>query len=380
MSRAPRVLLAGAFGQANPGDESVLDVFISHLDGCQVAATVARPPARRPMRYRPVPAGDRRAVAAAVLRSDLTVATATVFKVLHRSTGRPPLGLLASTLAMAVTARAAGRPLVMAGVGVGDLDRRGAPLLTRAVGRSAGWLEVRDEESAAALQAVGVSRPVAVGADVVWADVGAPGGLGRRAPAPMTAGGPGGRRVVVALSHLAGGRSLVAAVRAAAEDLSDRGFEVALDPWQPDQDGRMAAAVAHGCRVPLAVWAPPPDVAAAAARYAGASVVVGLRFHSLVAAAGAGVPFVAVTHEAKLAGVARRMQQVTVAPAVTGTDLSAAAVRAASGPPPPATAVAAEAGRAALTLAAVRRAAFASAARRDQTGRSPRAAGATYAG
>ena len=368
MSRPPRVLLAGAFGQGNPGDESVLDAFVSHLDGCQVAATVGGPPARGPGRYRPVSSADRRAVGAAVLRSDLTVATATVFKVLHPATGRPPLGLLASTLAMAVTARTAGRPLVMAGVGAGNLDHRGAALLTRAVGRSVGWLEVRDEESAAALQAVGVTRPVPVGADVVWATLGVPSGLRRQASAAV-AGRP---RAVMALSHLAGGRSLVAALRAAAEGLSARGFEVVLHPWQPEQDGRMAAAVAEGCRVPLPVWTPPPDVPAAAARYAGAAVVVGLRFHSLVAAAGAGVPFVAVAHEPKLAGVARRMQQVAVTPAITGADLSAAAVRAASGGSPPVAAVAAETSRAALTLDGVRRAAFASAARR---GRRPRLTG-----
>lgn len=122
MSAAPRVLLAGAFGQANPGDESVLDAFVAHLHGCEVAATVAGPASRSPQPYQPVPSGDRRAVAPAVLRADLTVATATVFKVLHPASGRSPLGLLA---------------------------------LTRAVARTAGWIELRDEESAAVLQAPG---------------------------------------------------------------------------------------------------------------------------------------------------------------------------------------------------------------------------------
>ncbi len=40
MSRRPKVLIAGAFGQGNPGDQSVLNAFVSALEGCDVAATV----------------------------------------------------------------------------------------------------------------------------------------------------------------------------------------------------------------------------------------------------------------------------------------------------------------------------------------------------
>jgi polysaccharide pyruvyl transferase WcaK-like protein len=48
--------------------------------------------------------------------------------------------------------------------------------------------------------------------------------------------------------------------------------------------------------------------------FADARLVVGLRFHALVAAAAAGVPFVAYAHELKHVGLARRLGQPAVAP------------------------------------------------------------------
>ena len=354
----PSVLLAGAFGQDNPGDESVLDAFVSALSGCRVSATVGRLPADRPPAFRPVLAADRAAVAREAMRADLTVATATVFKTLHPSSGRSPLGLLGATLALSAAARVAGRPVAMAGVGAGDLAHPLAPALTRVIVGSAGLVRLRDEESAAVLAAAGVRRPLPIGADVVWAAMDRFPSSGTRRP-PGRAG-----RAVIALSHLAGGDTLVGALQEAAVGLVGSGFEVVLHPWQPEQDRPMAAAVAAGCRVPVQVWDPPPDVPSAARDYRGATVVIGLRFHSLVAAASAGVPFVAVAHEPKLTGVARRLGQRAVTPAVSGPDLLGAVLEAATGPPASTSSVMAESVRAAATLEEVRSAAHAAAARR----------------
>ncbi len=56
----------------------------------------------------------------------------------------------------------------------------------------------------------------------------------------------------------------------------------------------------------------PTDLDAATASFAGDRLVVALRFHALVAAARAGTPFLAVGHEPKLAGLSRRLDQVSV--------------------------------------------------------------------
>lgn len=354
MKSGPSVLVAGAFGQGNPGDESVLAAFVNGLYGCRVGATVSSPP-DGPTAYRPVPSGDRRAVARAVLGADLVVATATALKVLHPASGRPPLGLLVNTLAVAAATRALGRPLALGGVGAGDLDHRLAPALTRAIVALAGPVEVRDQESEGLLRSVGVNRRIAVGADVVWTTL-SPG----PAPPPNPTGGP---VAVIALSHLAGGPRLTETLAGAAAALSASGHEVVLHPWQPAGDTAMAAAIARRCPAPLSIWEPPGDVPAAASAYRGASVVIGLRFHSLVAAAAAGVPFAAVAHEPKLSALARRLNQRAVPPDAGFEPLYAAARAAAAGDPPARAAVQDETKRARATLTRVRGAAFANAAR-----------------
>jgi polysaccharide pyruvyl transferase WcaK-like protein len=65
---------------------------------------------------------------------------------------------------------------------------------------------------------------------------------------------------------------------------------------------------------------------------AGARLVIAQRFHSLVAAASAGVPVLAVAHEPKLAGLARRLGQPTVAPDAPAAELAAAIATAVDGP------------------------------------------------
>ena len=342
--RRPRVLVAGAFGQGNPGDQSVLDAFVSALDGCDVSATVGTVPPSAA--YRPVPSNDRGAVARAVVDADLTVATATVLKTLHPSTGRPPLGLLVNTMAMAGAARAMGRPIALAGVGAGDLPGGAAGLLARGIVASAGHVEIRDEESADALRAAGVKSRLPVGADVVWATLPEMAPVRRRRPV-----------AVITLSHLAGGPDLIKGLQATAAVLHDAGYEVALQPWQPPRDLAMAAAVASGAGVPVRLWEPPADVAEAAAALADAALVIGLRFHSLVAAGAAGVPFVAVAHEPKLAGLARRLEQQAVAPSSVAA-LPAAVRRALDGPGPARHQVEQERRRAVATLERTRELAF----------------------
>lgn len=338
--RRPRVLIAGAFGQGNPGDQSVLDAFVSHLPGSDVSATVsslAPGPQVRP--YTPVPVWSRTQVARAVLEADLTVLTATVLKRLHPATGRHSLGLLANTLAVAALARAAGKPVALAGVGVGDLSGAAAHKLARAIVDAAGLVEMRDEESAVLLRRAGIMRDLRIGSDVAWATAPTP---GRR----------GGRRqlAVITTSYMAGDEPLVSSLQHTAAVLSGAGYEVAVQPWQRTKDAAMATALRERAGVPISVWEAPPDVSAAVNRLAPAAVVVGLRFHSLVAAGAAGVPFVAVTHEPKLAGLARRLGQPGVSPTAAPAELADAALHAAAGPPPRLAMVRQEGERAAALL------------------------------
>jgi polysaccharide pyruvyl transferase WcaK-like protein len=330
-----RVLLAGAFGQGNPGDEALLTAFAGALPGAELVATSSAPEETEAHHGLPALARhDVRALARALRAADAVVfAGGTIFKRLHPSSGRPPLALLARGAALAGTVKAQRKLLAIVGAGAGSLDGRVAPRLARSIVRAADLLVLRDDESAYRLAAAGAPAPMRVGADAAWTLVlgalssSSPTRRAAAVPAPPLARGA----VVVALSHLAGGRDLAERLGAALAPLGDAGVPLALQPWQPERDGELAAALNR--RLGAAVLEAPADLAAAVASLAGARLVFGLRFHSLVAAAAAGVPFLAFAHEPKLAAAARRLGQPAVDATAPPRAVTTALLAALDGPP-----------------------------------------------
>jgi polysaccharide pyruvyl transferase WcaK-like protein len=302
----PTALLVGAFGQRNPGDDALGEAFVAALPGWRILAATSSP-GRPGGGCATVDAGSTRAVARALMACDaVVVAGGTIFKTLHPGCGRRPLSLLRRAVALTAVARALGKPRAMVGVGAGMLDSSMSRRLSRALVHQTDLLVLRDEESAEVLAAAGAPAPFRVGADASWTLLDPP-----RAASPAS-----GRRIVVALSFLAGGAELPDRLAAALGPLVEEGFDVRLQPWQTGRDGLddVALAGALSERLPGAVpvLAPPPSLEAARDGYADVDLVVGLRFHALVAAAAAGKPFVAVAHEPKHAGLARRLGQGAV--------------------------------------------------------------------
>jgi polysaccharide pyruvyl transferase WcaK-like protein len=319
------VLLAGAFGQGNPGDEALLGAFVRALPGAALAATSSAPAATgREHGIAAVARHDPVAMLRAVRAADAVVfAGGTIFKRLHPSCGRPPLALLARAATLALALKALRRPLALVGVGAGDLRSEPARRLARVIVRAADLLILRDEESADRLAAAGAPAPIRVGADAAWT---------LPLPPPRRDGRADGP-IVVALSHLAGGGDLPGRLAAGLVPLARAGLPLALQPW--DRSGadealaRAVAAAVDGAASrpePVALLAPPADLPAACTVFAGARLVVGLRYHALVAAASAGTPFLAFAHEPKLAAAARRLGQPQV-PADASSFALTAAVR-----------------------------------------------------
>jgi polysaccharide pyruvyl transferase WcaK-like protein len=147
-------------------------------------------------------------------------------------------------------------------------------------------------------------------------------------------------RVVVALSSEAGGGELVDDLAAALVPLLAQGLRVSLQPWQvggpvrPD-DLDMARAVAARLGGTADILLPPADLDDAIDVFAGARLVLALRFHALIAASAAGRPFVAYAHEPKLLGGARRLAQPVVRPADGGDALAAVLLSAVARPVAP---------------------------------------------
>jgi polysaccharide pyruvyl transferase WcaK-like protein len=339
----PSALLAGAFGQRNPGHDALLTAFARTLDGWDLTATTARTaPDTALAGCEPVAADDPVAVARAVARADAVVfAGGSVFKVLGPSSRRPPLSLLRRALAMATGAGALGRPLAIVGAGVGSLPTAPARTLARRIVHRADLLVLRDEESATLLTEAGGPTPYRVGADPAWT-------LFQDAPEPGDGGRP--HRVLVALSHHAGGPRLAGHLAAALAPVVAAGVPVVLQPYQIGSPGSDDLELARDVRARLGgapeIVVPPADLYEARDLSREFGVVVALRVHAAIAAAAAGTPFVAYAYEAKLAAVGRRLRQCVVDPLASPDGLGEAALRALDGPPAAAPAVKAEVARA----------------------------------
>jgi polysaccharide pyruvyl transferase WcaK-like protein len=334
-----RVLLAGAFGQGNPGDEALLAAFRRALPGAALTATSSAPAATAQEHgIAAVARHDARAMLRSLRDADAVVfAGGTIFKRLHPAAGRRPLALLTRAAALALAVKATRRTLAIVGVGAGDLDGLPARRLARVIVRASDLLVLRDDESAARLAAAGAPSPLRVGADAAWTLASDPPAADRRTDGP----------VVVALSHLAGGDELPGRLAAALDPLLRSGLPLALLPWDGSgQDAALARAVAQRLARPIRVLEPPAGLDAAIAAFGHARLVVGLRFHALIAAAAAGTPFLAFVHEPKLAAAARRLAQPAIAADAAAPDLSAAVAGALRVAPAAPAAVAAERERA----------------------------------
>lgn len=335
----PAVLLAGAFGQRNVGDDALLAAFRralpewTHLVTTRDSAALHAPGAVA------VPASSAKAMLRALLVADAVVfAGGTVFKTLPRSTGRRPLGLLASALSLAGTAKLLRRPVALVGVGTGSLATNTSRRTASRLAGLADLLVLRDEESAHRLAGAGGPAPARIGADPAWVLLDLP-------PSPP-AGGDG---VLVTVSPFACGSS---AARLFAEGLADAvgDLPVLLQSWQPGGpppgDGQVTDVLESTLRrrgATVRRLPPPVDIAdARATMAASARLVVAMRFHSCLAAAAAGVPFLAVAHEPKLAAIARRLDQRAVTPGAGARTVADSVREALSAAPAPTAAVRAE--------------------------------------
>ena len=331
------VLLVGAFGQGNPGDEALCAAFCAALVDHDVVVA-SSDPVDTASRHgvRAIPGGALPTARAAAAADLLVIAGGTIFKTLHPSTGRPPTALLRNAAALVAGARSRGTRVAMVGVGADDLRGRTARLLARWLVCHTDLLILRDEESAAVLAGAGAPTPFWIGADPAWV----------LAADPVDAQPAGGRprTTTIALSHLAGDERMLANIAIAVRP-SIGACPVQLQPWQVGARGRdadVADRLGELLSSDVKLLDPPETLTAAAQSFRDAELVIGLRFHALVAAAMAGTRFLAIAHEPKLAGVARRLGQVAVPTHASADVLRAALEGALDHDPAPAVAVAAE--------------------------------------
>ena len=308
----PAALIVGAFGQDNPGDEALLDATVAGVRsraGWEPVVVTARPAATsRRLGVDAVAASELTTAWAAARTDALVVGGGTLFKELHPASGRKPGALLRRATALTGAFHARGKPIALVGVGAAAVRHPVHRRLVRSIARWADLLVLRDEESAELLASMGVPTPLRVGADLAWLTTPHESIAARTEVAP----------VGIAVSHLAGDDDLVQRIVDAVVPLARAGHHVEVEPWQGSPrlgpDARLGRRLVAGIGPEASLVPPPDDLGQAVRRMAGRSAVLALRFHAALAAAQAGTPFVAVAHEPKLAGLARRTGQLAVAP------------------------------------------------------------------
>jgi polysaccharide pyruvyl transferase WcaK-like protein len=331
----PTALLAGAYGQGNLGDDALLCSFKAALPGWRILATGCDQDEVRARGCLPVPARNPAAVARALLRADAVIlGGGTVFKLLHPSTGRRPLGLLTNAAVLIAAGTILGRPVAAVGVGAGELTGWPTRFLVRSAIERSRLLVLRDEDSAQRLAAASGTGPFRVGADPSWSLLTPPD------EARSTSKGP----VRVVPSCLATGSQgpaeMVDRLVAVVHGLVAAGVAVQLQSWQHDpepatlDDDAIVAEVARRGGSGVEIVERPPTLPEAVDSMRGLGAVVVFRFHALVAAGAAGVPAVAVSHEAKLSALAHRLGQADVAADYQTEELVALAVHAVRSPGP----------------------------------------------
>ena len=340
-----RVFLVGYYGVPNLGDEAIRVAIERAADrlGVDIVAYAARARSDDP---RAVPVGLRglpaqvRAIRAA---DRVVLGGGGILK-------DEGLRLPAELLLTAIVARLAGRRLTLLGVGVGPFYRRVGRWLVMAVARLAHVRTVRDEDSAAALRALRVSR-VIVGADPIFSTDSGPDGIREAVPdAPPV--DLGGRRAVVSVRpwfhtgpHDAQAVRQDALRRALADGLAPLlAADWTLDlvalyrPRDREESARLATlwTVPPGAvRVPVAED-PALDWGGLGSIVASADLVVAMRYHAIAAAALAERPIVAIAYEPKVASLAADLgiRAIAVDAPDLGASLAEHARAAVAGTPP----------------------------------------------
>lgn len=287
------VLVVGAYGYRNVGDEAILSGLLAKL-GARPVTVVSRNPDETRRLHSVAAIGIGSAAAALWNHASLVIGGGGLF---GRDMGRlgrllPAYGLVAAGL---------GRTVVIEGVDVDEQLPLSGRLLVPWLMRRAARVTVRDRRSAAILERWGV--PANVAPDLsCWMPMADP-EVGRHL---LRAAGADLSRPVVGLALTAVQPSLadavVTAVCGAMDALPEAQFcfiPMSRHPWLPSHDDMNVAARIRDAMPRLAILDCDAHPAAVLAAYAQLSAIVAMRHHAMLFAARTEVPLVPLAYAEK---------------------------------------------------------------------------------
>lgn len=298
MSRTRRslqspILVVGAYGYRNVGDEAILAGLLARLAGHAVTV-VSRSPTETAATHGVRAIGIRQAVPALRRHRSVVIGGGGLF---GRDMGRvgrllPLFGLLAAGL---------GKTVIVEGVDIDGQLPRSARLLLPPLMRAASRVSVRDRSSAARLARWGVTPSVEPDLSA-WMQPAAPGvGLRLLKRAGLSQDRPIVGLALTAVDPRLGDRAIEAAASAMSA-LSDVQFcfvPMSRHPWVPGHDDERLARRLAALRPDLVVLDAPLPPAAMLACFGHLSAMVAMRYHAMLFAERVGVPLVPITYAEK---------------------------------------------------------------------------------
>ena len=301
--RRDGVLICGAYGKRNAGDDAILRSIVSQLRGIDPDLPIyalSRHPRETQLSFRigschsfNIPRYRR-----IMRRTKLYISGGGTL--IQNSTSVRSLLYYLSNIS---SAHAAGDHVMMYGCGVGPVNGSfSRALAARTINRCVDTITLRDQESADELRRMGVTRSdIHLTADPA---------LLLRAPDPETVTAalyrygivPGQRYVMFALRPWHGLDAHMADFAAAANYVLSKGCTPVLFALEPKRDAPVGAALAAMLDGPCLQISADMDAGTVVALTARMEAVVSVRLHALIFAAGQEVPLAGVVYDPKVSG------------------------------------------------------------------------------
>lgn len=304
------VLICGAYGKGNAGDDSILDAILAQLRNIDPDIPVyvlSRRPKETRLRYRvgALHTFDPRFL----LRMKKTA--------LYINGGGSLIQDVTSTrslqyyLSNICLAKACGNPVLMYGCGIGPVNgEKNRKKAGSIIDRCADWITLRDPQSAQELRNMGVSRPkMELTADPALLLEPA---LDPKIDSFLLSQGmdPQGRYALFVLRPWKGFERVCGSFVETAEKLAwEHGLTpvfLALEPGRDLPVSQQAAKMVHGESYVISA---PEDGTLVVGLMRRMSVVISMRLHALIFAAGQGIPLVGVVYDPKVSGFLDYFQQ-----------------------------------------------------------------------
>lgn len=303
-----KILISGYYGYGNAGDEailaSILQAVSREVPDAQFCVLSGNPErTRRDFGVRAIPGKNVFAILKELWSSHLLLSGGG--GLIQDSTGVQTVIYYLSVVSMARKLR---RPVMFYAQGIGPVTTTKGRAWTRRVASKVQLITVRDEESRALLDEMGVSGPpVVVTADPVIALEPVP---AARVDEIMAAEGLHGDARVVGLSlrPWSDGERTRESFIVLGRDLVSQGYRVLVMPFQESQDraicNEVAQAVGSGAQALRHEYGPTALMGLVGRLHA----VVGMRLHALIFGGAQYVPIVGVSYDPKVANFLRRVE------------------------------------------------------------------------